>query len=105
MFDAAFEHTVDLPFGSITGRIDGKYSSHYYYDVFNTSDTKSPSYFIGNLSAVYTPPSQKWTFQLYVRNFTDAAILTYAARNYVSYWNTYEFAPPLTFGGRFQYNF
>jgi iron complex outermembrane receptor protein len=105
VFDAGFEHTFDFEWGSVTGRIDGKYSSHYYFSVFNQADTRSGSYFLGNLSATYVPPVGNWKVELYVRNFTDAAVLSYAARNYVSYYDTYEYAPPMTMGARLNYKF
>jgi iron complex outermembrane receptor protein len=102
---AGFEHSFNIWNGRLTPRIDGKYSSDFNYSVFDTPDTKSPSYAMGNVSLSYVPVSHHWEGEFYVRNFTNQTILALAARNYVSNFNTYEFQPPLTFGARVKYLF
>ena len=46
----------------------------------------------------YAPADARWSVQTYVHNFANKAVLVNAARNGVSDANTYEFAPPLTYG-------
>jgi iron complex outermembrane receptor protein len=103
---AGFEHTFDLgDYGQLTGRFDGKYSSHYYFDVFNFPDTRQDSFFTGNLSATYTPAKGKWRLEGFVYNFTNAVTFANATRNWNVNYNSYEFNPPLTFGARVHYAF
>ncbi len=105
VLSAGFEHDFETPVGKFTARIDGKYSSSFYYSVFNAPDTKSPSYATGNASLTYLPPDRHWELQAYIRNFSNETVLANAARNYVSGFNTYEFQPPRTFGARIKYQF
>jgi iron complex outermembrane receptor protein len=75
---AGMEYPVDLGSGELTLRIDGKYSSSYYFDVFNDADTRQKAYATGNLSATYrTGP---YTIQAFVRNFTDKVVFANAHR-------------------------
>ncbi|NHO67396.1 TonB-dependent receptor [Aestuariicella hydrocarbonica] len=105
-FTLSYEQVFSLgDAGEITARIDGKYSSSFYYDAFNNADTESPSYAVGNLSMKYVTPDAQWEIQGYVRNFTDEDILSKATRNYVGHWNEYQFQPPRTYGVRVNYNF
>ncbi|RVU07189.1 TonB-dependent receptor [Novosphingobium umbonatum] len=101
-FTATFgaERMIDLGVGSLTPRIDGKYSSDFYYDVFNDADTRSKAYVTGNLSVNFKPAHGGWQIDAYVRNFTDKVVLANAARNFVALKNTYQFQAPRTFGIR-----
>jgi iron complex outermembrane receptor protein len=53
----------------------------------------------------YEPGSAKWNLQAYVRNFTDEVVFSRIAQNNVVHVQEYQFAPPRTYGLRFQYNF
>ncbi|RYF23752.1 MAG: hypothetical protein EOO77_01525 [Oxalobacteraceae bacterium] len=99
------EHDFAVSDATLTLRVDGKYSSRFYYTVYNDADTKSPNYATGNASLTYRPSSGNWQLQAYVRNFTDARVLALGARNYVSGFNTYQFQAPRTYGGRVSFNF
>ena len=81
--------------------MDGKYSSMFYYSVFNTRDTQSRPYATGNASLTYEPDNGQWQVSVFVRNFTDKVVLANAQRNFVSGLNTYQFQPPRTWGVRF----
>ncbi|NBC35949.1 TonB-dependent receptor [Novosphingobium sp. FSY-8] len=85
---------------TVTPRLDGKYSSDFYYDVFNDSDTRSAPYVTGNFQITYRPDNSGWQLDAYLRNFTDKVVLANAARNYVAGKNTYQFQAPRTFGVR-----
>jgi len=78
--------------------VEGKYSSSFYYSVYNDFDTESLASFVGNASLTYAAASDRWQVQGYVRNFTDRVVLSNAQRNFVSFQNTYEFQPPRTYG-------
>ena len=94
------EKAFALDFGTITPRVDGKYSSAFYYDVFNDADTRSNSYVTGNASINFKPAAGNWQIDAFIRNFTDKVVLANAARNYVANKNTYQFQAPRTFGIR-----
>ncbi|BEV01809.1 TonB-dependent receptor [Novosphingobium olei] len=95
------EYAFPVGSGKLTPRIDGKYSSAFYYSVFNNSDTQSRPYATGNASLTYEPENGQWSVTAFVRNFTDKVVLANAQRNFVSNLNTYQFQPPRTWGVRF----
>ena len=105
---AALEYRIDLGgSGSVTPRIDGKYSSDYYFDVFNDADTRQSSYATGNASLTWRSANEKLQFAVFVRNFTDKTVFASAQRNFSAtpIINAYQFQAPRTFGARFNYNF
>jgi iron complex outermembrane receptor protein len=87
--------------GVVTARIDGKYSSKYYFSFFNFEDTAQEAYAIGNVSLAYAPSGNRWDVQAYVRNFTDQVVYSHAQQNTIAGANTYEFMPPRTVGLKF----
>jgi iron complex outermembrane receptor protein len=96
---AGLEHAFIDPTGAHwTARIEGKYQSRIYFDIFNHPDTSQGAYALGDAMLTYAPADARWSLQTYVHNFADKAVLANAARNGVSDANTYEFAPPLTYG-------
>jgi iron complex outermembrane receptor protein len=97
---AGIEHGFEFTGGTVTARIDGRYSSDFYYSVFNQPDTKSDAYFLANASLKFSPAGQPWEIQAYIRNIFDEKVLAYAARNFVSTTNNYQLQPPRTFGIR-----
>jgi hypothetical protein len=48
---------------------------------------------------------EMWNLQAYVRNFSDEVVFSRIAQNNVVHVQEYQFAPPRTYGLRFQYNF
>lgn len=97
-FTSGIEEKLQLASGSLTARLEGKYSSSFYYSVFNTNDTISHPYLVGNFSLTYTPVKGSWTVGAYARNFTDKVVLSNASENFAAGKNTYQFQPPRTFG-------
>jgi iron complex outermembrane receptor protein len=96
---AGLEHTlIDPAGGHWTARIEGKYQTRIYFDIFNHLDTSQAGYGLGDAFLTYSPDQSRWTIQGYVHNFSNKAVLANAARNGVSEANTYEFTPPRTFG-------
>ena len=103
---AGLEYTFPIGEGTLRPRIDGKYSSAYYYSVFNDADTRQDRYATGNLSLTWVPRvGGPLEVQAFVRNFTDERVYANAARNFVSGVNTYQFQPPRTYGGRVAFRF
>jgi iron complex outermembrane receptor protein len=100
------EYVFPIGDGTLKPRIDGKYSSAFYYSVFNDADTKQGNYATGNISLTWLPQVDgPLEVQLYVRNFTDEAVYANAARNFVAGVNTYQFQAPRTYGGRLAFHF
>ena len=102
------EYRLDLPNGgSLTPRIDGKFSTDYYFSVFNDPDTRQKSFATGNLQLTYIPTGKQLQFVAFVRNFTDEAVFANAARNFTAQpsINVYEFQPPRTYGVRVSFNY
>ncbi|MDI1297450.1 MAG: TonB-dependent receptor [bacterium] len=103
---AGLEYTIPVGDGTLKPRVDGKYSSSSYYSVFNDPDTRQGRYATGNLSLTYVPTVDgPLELQIFVRNFTDEAVFSNAARNFVGGVNTYQFQPPRTYGGRLSFRF
>jgi iron complex outermembrane receptor protein len=95
------EYAFPFMGGKLTPRVDGKYTSMFYYSVFNNPDTRSNAYATGNASLTYEGEDGKWQVQAFVRNFTDKVVLANAQRNFVAGLNTYQFQAPRTWGVRF----
>ncbi|MBT0670915.1 TonB-dependent receptor [Novosphingobium profundi] len=88
-----------MPAGKVTAHVDVKYSSSYYFSVFNNADTRSPAYAMANATLGYASDNG-WKLTAFVKNIFDKNVLSYAARNFNSDLNTYQFQPPRTFGVR-----
>lgn len=112
-FTAGLQQDVEVLGGTLTGRIEGKYSSSFYYSIFNNpnavspaatpdayngQDTRSPAYMTGNVQLTYKPAKGNWQIVAFVRNFTDKLVLAHAQENSNANANNYEFQPPRTFG-------
>ncbi|WP_185928832.1 TonB-dependent receptor [Sphingomonas sp. IC081] len=91
--------------GKVTAHLDGKYSSSYYFSVFNLDDVKTSSFFMANASLSYEPEVGGWKVQAFVRNIFDKNVLAYAQQNFVSHTDNYQFQPPRTYGVRASVNF
>jgi iron complex outermembrane receptor protein len=96
---AGLEHTfLAMAGGNWSARIEGKYQSRFYFDIFNHPDTSQKAYALGDASLLYTPQKGHWDAMAYVRNFANTAVLADATRNTTFIANEYEFAPPRTYG-------
>lgn len=102
------EYRFDFASGAtLTPRVDGKYSTAYYYSVFNDVDTRQTAYATGNAQLTYVPAGGHLQISAFVRNFTDKAVFANASRNFtaVPSINTYQFQPPRTYGMRLSYKY
>jgi iron complex outermembrane receptor protein len=100
-----YERSFDVGGATLTPRISAKYSSSFYYTVFNDADNRSPAVTTLNALLTYKPAEGDWQAQVYVNNLTDKVVLANSQRTYTSGFNTLEFQPPRTFGVRLRYNF
>lgn len=102
---AGLQHDFAVWAGRLTARVDGKYSSAFFYDMFNLQDTRSPEYATGNASLSFTRPGSPWRVEAFVRNFTDATVFAHITRFYLTDDEQYEFQPPRTEGVQVTYKF
>ncbi|MEO6248132.1 MAG: TonB-dependent receptor [Sphingomicrobium sp.] len=103
---SGLEYRLDLGSVSVTPRVDGKYSSGFYYSAFNDIDTRQRHYTLLNASLNIVPTEAPVQVLFFVRNIANKTVFANAARNYVvtPAVNTYEFQPPRTFGVRLSAN-
>jgi iron complex outermembrane recepter protein len=99
------QQDFDIGSGTMTARLDGKYTSKYFFTVFNDLDTTAPSSFVANASITYKHGNGVWDISAFVRNFTDETVVVRAVRNLNSNSNDYAFAAPRTFGVRGSFKF
>jgi len=102
------EYRFDFANGAtLTPRVDGKYSTAYYYSVFNDADTRQTAYATGNAQLTYAPEGGHLQISAFVRNFTDKAVFANASRNFTAMpsVNTYQFQPPRTYGMRLSFKY
>lgn len=102
------EYRFDFANGAtLTPRVDGKYSTAYYYSVFNDADTRQTAYATGNAQLTYAPAGGHLQISAFVRNFTDKAVFANATRNFTAIpsINTYQFQPPRTYGMRLSFKY
>lgn len=102
---AGIEYGWDTEKGRLTPRLDVKYTSDYYFSVFNNPDEISKAYALANATLSYEPNDGRWQVQAFVRNLADKVVLANGVQNYLSGVNSYEFQPPRTFGLRGTYRF
>jgi iron complex outermembrane receptor protein len=91
--------------GKISAHADAKYSSKYYFSVFNLDDVSTSSFVVANASLGYEPDHGGWKVMAFVRNVFDKNVLAYAQQNFVSHTNNYQFQPPRTYGVRASVSF
>jgi iron complex outermembrane receptor protein len=100
------EYAIDAGSVTFTPRLDGKYSTSYYYSVFNDQDTKQRSFATLNASLNIVPHNLPFEALLFVRNLTDKKVFANAMEQFVSTpfpINEYEFQPPRTYGVRLSF--
>jgi iron complex outermembrane receptor protein len=102
---AGLEYGWNFDSGTLTPRLDVKYTSDYYFSVFNNPDETSDAYVMGNASLTYEPTNGRWRVQAFVRNLADKVVLANGAQNFLAGLNSYQFQPPRTFGVRATYRF
>jgi iron complex outermembrane receptor protein len=102
---AGVQRSFNVAAGELTARLSAKYSSDYYYSVFNNADERSPSYTTLNALLKYRREGSNWEFQAYANNLTDRVVLANAQRNYTGQIQSIQFQPPRTYGVRARYDF
>jgi len=97
---AGFERDVAVDGGTVSVRVEGRYSGKQFFDPFNYADLEQDAYTLINAFINYSRNS--WKVGLYSRNLADKAYLNYAANVAAGGATTtdYAFGTPRTFGVR-----
>jgi iron complex outermembrane receptor protein len=102
---AGVQRSFDVAGGELTARLSAKYSTEYFYSVFNNPDERQGSYTTVNALLKYRREGSNWEVQGYANNLTDRVVLANAQHNYTGQVNTIQFQPPRTYGVRVRYDF
>jgi iron complex outermembrane recepter protein len=78
-----YGHTWELPAGTLTGHVDGQYSSSYvvdllYFTYANPSLFTQGAYGLLNANLTWTSTDGRWSAGMYGRNLTNKAVLQQA---------------------------
>jgi len=116
-----YEHHFNLAAGSLTPRLSATLSDRYYLDIYNREDLPADifpnlpnggeglgvqdRYQTYDISVRFSPWSQQWLAEAYVKNISDENIKV-ASGNFITekgFSATY--LPPRTYGIKFSYSF
>jgi iron complex outermembrane receptor protein len=99
---AGFEHDWAAANGTVTLRLDGRYTGKQFFDPFNFGDSEQDAYTLINANLSYS--RDNWKIGLYGRNLADKDYLNYATEftaGGASLYN-YSFGAPRVIGARFE---
>jgi iron complex outermembrane receptor protein len=103
-FGMGLEQSWALPGGSLTGRIQSKAQTSYYFSFYNFADTREKGYTMSDAFLTYKPGVGKWKLTAFVRNIENSVVFKDAEESEYSSAYAYEFYPPRTYGGRLEYS-
>jgi len=75
-FKAGYELPLAVAGGELLLRADLRHVSEQYVSASENPDTLQPTYTSGDLAAVYTPASGRWSLTAYVKNVGDYVVKT-----------------------------
>jgi len=67
----AVEYPLALPFGTLTPRIDYRFQSEVYFDIFQNGDVRQGAYGLWNARLSFEDRKQRYFAALFVRNIAD----------------------------------
>ena len=67
----AAEYALPLPFGTLTPRVDYRFQSEIYFDIFENRNVRQGPYGLWNLRLTFEDPQQRYFAALFVRNLAD----------------------------------
>lgn len=103
-FGMGLEHSWGVLGGSLTGRIQAKAQSSYYFSFYNFPDTRQRGYTMSDAFLTYQPGVGHWKVTAFVRNIGNTVVFKDAEESEYTYAYAYEFYPPRTYGGRLEYS-
>ena len=102
-FGMGLEHSWAVADGALTGRIQSKAQSAYYFSFYNFPDTRQKGYTLSDAFLTYQPGAGHWKVTAFVRNLENAVVFKDAEESQYAVAYAYEFYPPRTYGGRLEY--
>lgn len=98
------EHSWAVGDGALTGRIQSKAQSAYNFSFYNFPDTHQKAYTMSDAFLTYQPGAAHWKVTAFVRNLENSVVFKDAEESQYAVAYAYEFYPPRTYGGRFEYS-
>jgi iron complex outermembrane receptor protein len=94
----AAEYALPLPFGTLTPRVEYRFQSEIYFDIFENSDVRQGPYGLWNLRLSFEDHEQRYFAALFVRNLADelyrqSNLSSPGAVGNLAFWG-----PPRTYG-------
>lgn len=103
-FGMGLEHSWEAFGGALTGRVQSKAQSAYYFSFYNFPDTRQKGYTLSDAFLTYQPGDSHWKVTAFVRNLENSVVFKDAEESQYAVAYAYEFYPPRTYGGRFEYS-
>jgi iron complex outermembrane recepter protein len=103
-FGMGLEHSWAVLGGALTGRIQSKAQTSYYFSFYNFPDTRQKGYTMSDAFLTYQPGDGHWKVTAFVRNIEDSVVFKDAEESQYAVAYAYEFYPPRTYGGRLEYS-
>ncbi len=103
-FGMGLEHSWEVMGGALTGRIQSKAQTAYYFSFYNFPDTRQKGYTLSDAFLTYQPGAGHWKLTAFVRNIENNVVFKDAEESQYAVAYAYEFYPPRTYGGRFEYS-
>jgi iron complex outermembrane receptor protein len=103
-FGMGLEHSWAVTDGALTARIQSKAQTAYYFSFYNFPDTRQKGYTLSDAFLTYQPGDSHWKVTAFVRNLENSVVFKDAEESQYAVAYAYEFYPPRTYGGRFEYS-
>jgi len=103
---AQYEHPVALASGAtLTPWFMVKTETRKFFTAENFESAKQSGYALVDLGLDYTPSSDRWLVQMFVKNVFNKTVLVDASENYTFNEYSYSYQAPRTYGVRLTVNF
>ena len=102
-FGMGLEHSWAVLGGALTGRIQSKAQTSYYFSFYNFPDTRQKGYTMSDAFLTYQPGDGHWKATAFVRNLENSVVFKDAEESQYAVAYAYEFYPPRTYGARLEY--
>ncbi len=103
-FGMGLEHSWNVAGGALTGRIQSKAQTAYYFSFYNFPDTRQKGYTMSDAFLIYQPGADQWKVTAFVRNFENSVVFKDAEESQYAVAYAYEYYPPRTYGARLEYS-
>ena len=93
IFNAMVRYEFEVGFGSLALQADALYRDKHYFALTGAETVEEDGYAVGNVSATWTDPSERWQVAAFIDNVTDEEYLV----------QTFDLSGPAVFGMTEQY--